>query len=81
MNIVIFDLRGEYMIKIKLSEILGRHRITQKQLAEIADLRPATISLIYHEKISRLDLHSLDKICKALNCQPGDLLEHIPSKE
>ncbi len=65
------------MIKIKLSEILGRHRISQKQLAEEAGLRPATVSSIYNEKISRLDLHSLDKICKTLNCQPGDLMEYI----
>lgn len=65
------------MIKIKLSEALGKHRISQKQLAEETGLRPATISSIYNEKITRLDLASLDKICKFLNCQPGDLLEYI----
>ena len=65
------------MIKIKLSEILVKHRISQKQLAEMTGLRPATISSIYNEKITRLDLQSLDRICKALNCRIGDILEYV----
>ncbi len=68
-------------IKIKLSEYLGRYRITQKELACRANIRPATVSAIYNEKCKRMDLDILNRMCAALNCQIGDLLEYIPDKE
>lgn len=65
------------MIKIHLSRILGERRITQRRLAEMADVRPNSVNMIYNEKAQRIDLDVLDKICKALDCQPGDLLERV----
>lgn len=65
------------MIKIHLSKILGERRITQRRLAEMADVRPNSVNAIYNEKAQRIDLDVLDKICKALDCQPGDLMERI----
>ncbi|MED3905824.1 helix-turn-helix transcriptional regulator [Geobacillus thermodenitrificans] len=69
------------MIKINLSRILGERRISQRKLAEMANVRPNTISAIYNEKVQRIDLDVLDRICKALNVQPGDILERIDDKE
>ena len=65
------------MIKNRLSRILGDRRLTQKKLAEMATLRPSTINAIYNERATRIDYDVLDKLCVALNCQPGDLLEHV----
>lgn len=69
------------MIRIKLSEILGRYRITQTELIRRTGIRPGTINNLYHERSKRLEIEHLDRICRVLNCQPADLLEYIPDKE
>ncbi|MFZ5591824.1 MAG: helix-turn-helix domain-containing protein [Bacillota bacterium] len=66
-------------IRIKVSELLGRHKMTQKELSQKTGIRPGTVSALYHETIKRLEIEHLDKICAALNCQPGDLFEYIPT--
>ncbi|MGN1310484.1 MAG: helix-turn-helix domain-containing protein [Clostridia bacterium] len=68
------------MIKIKLSDLLGKNKMTQKALAEIAHIRPATVSKMYYEEIKRIDIKQLDNICKAFNCEISELLEYIPDK-
>ena len=69
------------MIKIKLSDLLGKNKMTQKALSEITSIRPATISKMYYEEIKRIDVKHLNNICKAFNCEISELLEYIPDKE
>lgn len=57
--------------------MLARRKMTQKQLAEITGIRPPTISKICLGTIDRLPVDVLNRICKALNCQPGDILEYV----
>ena len=66
------------MIKIKLSDLLGKHKMTQKALAELTHIRPATISKMYYEETKRVDIQQLNNICQAFNCEIYDLLEYIP---
>ena len=66
------------MIKIKLSDLLGKHKMTQKSLAELTHIRPATISKMYYEETKRVDIQQLNNICQAFNCEISDLLEYIP---
>jgi len=68
-------------IRIKVSEMLGRHKMTQKDLALRAGIRPATVSAMYHETIKRLEVEHLDALCRVFRCQPGDLLEYVPDEE
>ena len=68
------------MIKIKLSEMLGKHKMTQKALAEITGIRPATISKMYYEETKRLEIDQMDKLCKAFNCKVEDLFEYVEEK-
>lgn len=63
------------MIKFKLSKILGEKRITQAELIRKTNINHATISRLYHETTNSIDFTNLDKICKALDCTPNDLLE------
>ena len=44
------------MIKFKLSYLLGEHKMTQKALADLTKIRPATISKLYYEEIKRIDI-------------------------
>lgn len=70
------------MIRIKLSEVLGRKKMTRKRLAELTNVRPNTIGDLYNEKIRKIDIDILDKICCVLECDINDLLEyHSNSKE
>ena len=68
------------IVKIKLSEIMGRKRITQKKLSEATGIRPGTINSLYHEFAKQIRIDHLAKICAVLECQPGDLLEYIPEE-
>lgn len=69
------------MIKIKLSEILGREKMTRKKLSELIGVRPNTIGDLYNEKVRKIDLDLLDRICTVLKCDVSDLLEYVTEKE
>ena len=66
------------MIKIKLSELLGKNKMTQKALAEMAQIRPATVSKMYYEEVKRIDIKHINNICKVFNCEISELLEFVP---
>lgn len=68
------------MIKIKLSNLLGEHKMTQKALAESTGIRAATISKMYYEEIKRIEIKQLNNICNTFNCEISDLLEYTPDK-
>ncbi|MED4903975.1 helix-turn-helix domain-containing protein [Parageobacillus thermoglucosidasius] len=68
-------------IRIHISEWLGKKKWTQKQLSEITGIRPATISALYHETIKRIEIEQINELCKAFNCQPGDLMTYVPDEE
>lgn len=69
------------MINIKAAELMGRQKLTKKALSDITGIRPNTISALWHGTIKRLEVEHLNKLCAALNCQPGDLFEYIPDKD
>ena len=67
-------------IKINLSRMLGERRIKMTELAERAGLAKNTVMALYHERAKGVTWEVLDKLCAALNCQPGDLIEYVPEK-
>ena len=69
------------MIKIKLSDLLGKNKMTQKALSEMANIRPATVSKMYYEEVKRIDIKHLNNICKTFNCEISELLEYIPDEK
>lgn len=66
------------MIRIKISELLGKHKMSQAALARATNIRPATVSKMYYEESKRLDISQLNRICNVFNCEISDLLEYIP---
>lgn len=68
-------------IRIHVSEWLGKKKMTQKDLHDLTGIRQATISSLYHEDIKRIDVKQIDALCKAFNCQPGELMTYIPDEE
>ena len=65
------------MIKFKAKVLLATREMTQKELAERTGIRPPTVSAICTGTVKHLPVDALDKICKVLDCQPGDLLEYV----
>ncbi len=65
------------MIKFKVKVLLAMREMTQKELAERTGIRPPTVSAICTGTVKHLPVDALDKICKVLDCQPGDLLEYV----
>lgn len=72
--------RGVIMIRIHLSDLLGKYRITQADLARRTGIRPATICEIYNELCDRINLEHLDRICEVLECDITDILEYKPNR-
>ena len=69
------------MIKIVLSRKLGELRITQTELSNATHIRLTTIGDWYNDMKDTVDLEYLDKICEALDCPVGDVLEYVPNEK
>ncbi len=65
-------------IIVNLDVMLARRKMRSKELAEIIGITEANLSLLKSGKVKGVRFETLDKICAALECQPGDLLEHKP---
>lgn len=65
----------------KLHLKMAEKRLRMADLAKITGLTPETISKYYHDKgITGVEMSTLDAFCKALACQPGDLMAFVDGK-
>ena len=69
------------MIKIHISDELGKRRMTQKELAKATKIRPNTILELYHDLADKITFEQMNAICEAFDCQPGDLFEWVPGEQ
>ncbi len=65
------------MIKCRLSRLLGDRRMSILELKRRTDLSYVTLQNLYHEKTTGVAFDTIDKICKSLECNTGDLLEYV----
>ena len=65
------------MIRVRLDYLLLDNNMKLKDLAAATGLAPNTLSVLKTNKARAIRFSTLQSICKALNCQPGDLLEHV----
>ena len=63
------------MIRCHLSRLMGEHKMSIADVARETGLNRNTITLLYRETASRIELETIDKLCKLFNCKVGDLLE------
>ena len=64
------------MIYVNLDVMLAKRRMTLTQLAEQIGLTIANLSVLKTGKAKAVRFSTLDAICRALDCQPGDILEY-----
>jgi putative transcriptional regulator len=69
------------MIMIRLNEILEERGQTVYWLWKQTGIRYATVWQMNKGEIARLNLDALDRICEALECQPGDLLVRVEGRK
>ncbi|HOW23543.1 MAG TPA: helix-turn-helix transcriptional regulator [Sedimentibacter sp.] len=63
-------------IIVQLDVMMAKRKIGLMELAEKINITPANLSILKNNKAKAIRFSTLDEICKALNCQPGDILEY-----
>ena len=58
--------------------MLARRKMSSGELAEKVGITPANLSILKCGKARAVRLSTLDALCRALDCQPGDILEYRP---
>ncbi|MGD1042371.1 MAG: helix-turn-helix transcriptional regulator [Sedimentisphaerales bacterium] len=66
------------MINIRLDYVLLDKRMKLTELADATDIALNNLSVLKTNKARAIRFSTLNSICKALNCSPGDLLEYVP---
>ncbi|HBG0934753.1 TPA: helix-turn-helix transcriptional regulator [Clostridioides difficile] len=64
-------------IVVNLDVMMAKRKISLKDLAEKIDITNANLSILKTGKAKAIRFTTLNEICKALDCQPGDILEHV----
>lgn len=68
-------------IAVNLDVMLARRKMRSRELAEHVGITEQNISLLKSGKVRGVRFDTLARICAALQCQPGDLLEYRPGPE
>ena len=66
------------MIVVNLDVMMAKRKVSLTDLAERVDLTPANLSILKTGKARAGRFSTLERICKELDCQPGDILEFRP---
>ena len=66
-------------IVLRLDRVMADRKISLKDLSEQIGLSNVNLSKMKTGKISAIRFSTLEAICEALNCQPGDILEYDPN--
>ncbi|MCI8335450.1 MAG: helix-turn-helix transcriptional regulator [Lachnospiraceae bacterium] len=68
-------------IVINLDVMMAKRKIGLTELAKEVDITMANLSILKNNKAKAVRFTTLNAICKALDCQPGDILEYVEEQE
>ena len=68
-------------IIVNLDVMMARRKMSLGELAQKVDITMANLSILKNNKARAVRFSTLEAICKALDCQPGDILEYVPDEE
>ena len=69
------------MIVVNLDVMMAKRKMSLSQLSEKVDITLANLSILKNNKAKAVRFSTLEAICAALDCQPGDILEFVPDEE
>ena len=64
-------------IRVNLDVMLAKRKMSVTELSEHVGITMANLSILKNEKAKAIKFSTLEKICEALDCQPGDILEYV----
>ena len=68
-------------IIINVDVMLAKRKMSVTELSERVGITMANISILKNGHARAIRMETLNSICRALDCQPGDLLEYVPDNE
>ena len=67
-------------IILRLDRMMVERKMSLNELAERVGISNVNLSKIKNNKVTAIRFSTLSSLCKALECQPGDLLEYVPDE-
>ncbi|PRD56538.1 helix-turn-helix domain-containing protein [Sphingobacterium gobiense] len=68
-------------IKIHLDKIMSEKKVSLNELSHRVGITLSNLSIIKNQKSKAIRLSTLEALCKALDCQPGDIMEYIKDEK
>ena len=68
-------------IVVNLDVMMAKRKISVTELANKVDITMANLSILKNNKAKAVRFTTLDAICRALDCQPGDILEYVKEED
>jgi putative transcriptional regulator len=68
-------------IIVNVDVMMAKRKMSLNELSEKVELTLSNLSILKTGKAKAIRFSTLDAICKALNCQPGDVLEYVDGKK
>ena len=68
-------------IIVNLDVMMAKRKMSLGELSQKVDVTMANLSIMKNNKAKAVRFSTLEAICKALDCQPGDILEFVPDRE
>ncbi len=68
-------------IVVNVDVMLAKRKMSSTELAEKIGITTANLSILKTNKAKAIRFSTLEEICKALSCQPADILEYVPGNE
>lgn len=67
-------------ILVNLDVMMAKRKMSLGELSQKVDVTMANLSILKNNKAKAVRFSTLEAICKALDCQPGDILEYVPDE-
>ena len=68
-------------ILVNLDVMMAKRKMSLGELSQKVDVTMANLSILKNNKAKAVRFSTLEAICRALDCQPGDILEYVPDGE
>ena len=68
-------------IVVNLDVMMARRKMSLNELSQRVDITLANLSILKNNRAKAVRFTTLEAICRALDCQPGDLLEYVPGED
>lgn len=70
-----------FVVRCHLSTLMGRQKLRIADVARLAGVNRSTVTALYRETATRIDLPAVERLCRLLGCTVGDLFEVVADEE